>query len=143
MRVRAAQMSDAEALYELVCLSQRDAAPARGVFEASFECALADRAHVVAVAVAGDALIGFADLCAVRPLCAAAPVGHVAQLYVREECRGKNAGTALLIFLSQRAKALGCGALTLTASPVNVRVEPFLERNGFVRSMRWYIHPLR
>ena len=65
-----------------------------------------------------------------------------AQLYVREECRGKNAGTALLIFLSQRAKALGCGMLTLTASPVNLRVEPFLERNGFVRAMRWYTHPL-
>lgn len=142
MRVRAAQSSDADALYELVCLSLKDAAPARGVFAASLERALADGTRVVAVACAGDALVGFADLYTVRPLCAAAPEGHVAQLYVREECRGKNAGTALLIFLSQRAKALGCGMLTLTASPVNLRVEPFLERNGFVRAMRWYTHPL-
>ena len=142
MRVRAAEPADGQALYELVRLCTRDAAPEAAVFEASLESALADGGHAVAVAEEGGALIGFADLYVSRPLCSAAPEGHVAQLYVREEHRGRNAGTALLIFLSRRARALGCGALTLTASPVNLRVEPFLERNGFVRSMRWYVHPL-
>ena len=143
MRVRAACAADAAALYELVCLSTRDAAPDAEAFGSSLSLALADETHVVAVAEEGGALIGFADLYTARPLRSAAPEGHVAQLYVREECRGKNAGTALLIYLSRRARALGCGALTLTANPVNLRVEPFLERNGFVRALRWYVHPLR
>lgn len=142
MRVRCAEASDAPALYDLVCRCASAAPPAPEAFAASFSGALADASHVVAVAEDGGALTGFADLYVAHPLCAAAPEGHVAQLYVQPERRGQNTGTALLIFLSQRAKALGCGALTLTASPVNLRVEPFLERNGFVRSMRWYTHPL-
>ena len=142
MRVRRAEAADAPALYELARLSAHGAQPDAETFAASFSRALEDSGRIVAVAESGGETIGFADLYVARPLCAAAPEGHVAQLYVREEFRGRNVGTALLIYLSQRAKALGCGALTLTASPVNLRVEPFLERNGFVRSMRWYTHPL-
>ena len=112
----------------------------RGSLEAMFQ----DRRHAVAVAEAGDEVVGLLAL-AVRPsLSLGGWVGILESLVVRPESRGRGVGEALLQF----AKGLAAerGVIRLEAQVEGIHAaegEPFLLGLGFeygdARAFRWSV----
>ena len=59
--------------------------------------------------------------------------GWIYHLAVSEERQGKGLGTALLVEVEARLRAIGCVKVNLLVSAENMRVIPFYERVGYGR----------
>ncbi|MEI3014912.1 MAG: GNAT family N-acetyltransferase [Ruthenibacterium lactatiformans] len=56
----------------------------------------------------GPEAVGFADTEVRFPFSECASVGAIHQFYVREDARGRNVGSAMLVSLTTQFKAAGC-----------------------------------
>lgn len=131
--VRSIQPQDRDALYELVCQANEQP-PDKQLFSTLFEGGLHSTTHKIALITKDDALIGWGELEVGYTLSSGGLVGTMTELYIAPPFRGKGAGSALLIYLANAAKKMGCRQLLANCSKVNVRSRSFLERNGFVLS---------
>ena len=141
MFVRRATMQEADGLYALACGAARRELP-RNVFDALLTDALRRSSRRILTASENGEVMGYVDA-ELRPsLTQCAMVGVVCDLFVKEGCRGRGVGTALMINLATQLKRLGCVCLTADCSRVNVRSQEFLEKRGFARAQYHFVREL-
>jgi glucosamine-phosphate N-acetyltransferase len=100
----------------------------------------ADQEYLVAE---GDGrVVGFASLCLLNSLWQAGNLGHIMELVVDEESRGRGIGTQLLEALIARAKERGCARIELDSAFHRAEAHRFYESRGFVRRAYWFSKPI-
>lgn len=138
MILRAFAPADAQALYELACLSAGDVLP-REAFAQTLTALAEQPDRRLSLAFEGGRAVGFADVELVLSLSRCARVGVIHELYVREDARGAGVGSAMLVSLTTQLRGAGCAAVQASCARVNVRSQEFLERRGFVRARHGFV----
>ena len=133
MILRNVSAKDAQALYALACASAGCELP-RQAFGEALTDALHQPGRRIALAYEGAEAVGFVDIEVRRPLGECAPVGVIHEFYVREDVRGANIGSAMLLSVTTQCKALGCARVQASCARVNLKSQEFLERRGFVKT---------
>ena len=72
-----------------------------------------------------------------------APVGVIHEFYVREDARGRNVGSAMLVSLTTQFKAAGCVSVQASCARVNLKSQEFLEKRGFVKHATPFSRPFQ
>ncbi len=98
--------------------------------------------HIV-LAFEGPEAVGFADTEVRFPFSECAPVGVIHEFYVREDARGRNVGSAMLVSLTTQFKAAGCVSVQASCARVNLKSQEFLEKRGFVKTRHAFSRPLQ
>ncbi len=95
------------------------------------------------LAFEGPEAVGFADTEVRFPFSECAPVGVIHEFYVREDARGRNVGSAMLVSLTTQFKAAGCVSVQASCARVNLKSQEFLEKRGFVKTRHAFSRPLQ
>ena len=96
--------------------------------------ALEQTGRRIVLAFEGPEAVGFADTEVRFPFSECAPVGVIHEFYVREDARGRNVGSAMLVSLTTQFKAAGCVSVQASCARVNLKSQEFLEKRGFVKT---------
>lgn len=80
----------------------------REAFAQALAQALEQTGRRIVLAFEGPEAVGFADTEVRFPFSECAPVGVIHEFYVREDARGRNVGSAMLVSLTTQFKAAGC-----------------------------------
>ena len=97
----------------------------------------------IVLAFEGPEAVGFADTEVRFPFSECAPVGVIHEFYVREDARGRNVGSAMLVSLTTQFKAAGCVSVQASCARVNLKSQEFLEKRGFVKTRHAFSRPLQ
>ncbi|WP_027943250.1 GNAT family N-acetyltransferase [Amycolatopsis taiwanensis] len=130
MRIRYAQLADADAVFGLLGQLAMSYRPQRSAFDQSFELLLSamtyDSADLL-VAEDGGTVIGYALTRRFPVLYANGPVSELHELVVDEAHRGRGAGRRLVEAVIARARTAGAVELTVPTR----RAHDFYRRFGF------------
>jgi ribosomal protein S18 acetylase RimI-like enzyme len=129
--LRAAQLSDEAALYA-ACFSNRPPDWFAAFFASSLNLAAQGRSYAV-VAVAGQQLLGFGQLCKWQQS------AEIADLVVNEAYRGQGIGTAIILHLMAQAAAWRYSQVEIGVAEGNPRAHALYLRLGFQQIRRLYI----
>ena len=77
------------------------------------------------------------------PFSECASVGVIHEFYVREDARGHNVGSAMLVSLTTQFKAAGCVSVQASCARVNLKSQEFLEKRGFVKTRHAFSRSLQ
>ena len=135
MILRSLSAPDAEKFYTLMCTAAGRELP-REAFAQALAQALEQTGRRIVLAFEGPEAVGFADTEVRFPFSECAPVGVIHEFYVREDARGRNVGSAMLVSLTTQFKAAGCVS-------VNLKSQEFLEKRGFVKTRHAFSRPLQ
>jgi ribosomal protein S18 acetylase RimI-like enzyme len=132
--LRAAEVADAEALLEMmrdlyeVLGTPFDPARSRPTLLALLRDPALGRAWLVHE---GAAVVGYAVLTFAYSLEFHGRVGVLDELYVKEGCRGRGVGSAVLRLLEAACPALGVRALALEVARADARAQAVYRKAGF------------
>ena len=133
MILRSLSAPDAEKFYTLMCTAAGRELP-REAFAQALAQALEQTGRRIVLAFEGPEAVGFADTEVRFPFSECAPVGVIHEFYVREDARGRNVGSAMLVSLTTQFKAAGCVSVQASCARVNLKSQEFLEKRGFVKT---------
>jgi len=91
----------------------------------------------------GGTPLGFIHLCGETDYYTRAETGHIADIVVAPEARGRGVGEALLVAAEQWARARGYSLLTLNVFVENTRARALYERTGYGAETVRYVKELR
>ena len=97
-----------------------------------FELAITSNLQIFICASSVDKIIGFGSLTIINSLWQAGYLGHVDELVVDAEYRGRGIGTQLLEHLVDLAKKHDCRRIELDSAFHRRDAHRFYEQNGFV-----------
>jgi GNAT superfamily N-acetyltransferase len=104
-------------------------------YRRAFELVDADPAHLLLVAVAGDALVGTLQLSFLPGLARRGALrAHMEAVRVAAGVRGAGLGAAMIGWAIGEARRRGCALVQLTTDKTRVDAHRFYERLGFVAS---------
>ena len=86
------------------------------------------------VARDGERVLGMVSILRTVSTAEGGPAGHLEDLVVRPECRGRGIGSRLLAYAIGRSRAAGLRRLILLTDGDNAGAQRLYERAGFVRS---------
>ena len=132
VRIRAAEITDRQAVYALLCALENRALP-EAAFAETYARNLNEPLIRYLVAEEGGAVRGFVSLHMDRQLHHAALVGEIQELIVAEAWRSRGVGGALLRAAQREARATGCAHLQLSSGFARTRAHAFYERNGWAK----------
>lgn len=142
MILRSLSAPDAEKFYTLMCTAAGRELP-REAFAQALAQALEQTGRRIVLAFEGPEAVGFADTEVRFPFSECAPVGVIHEFYVREDARGRNVGSAMLVSLTTQFKAAGCVSVQTSCARVNLKSQEFLEKRGFVETRHAFSRPLQ
>ena len=128
--------------YTLMCTAAGRELP-REAFAQALAQALEQTGRRIVLAFEGPEAVGFADTEVRFPFSECAPVGVIHEFYVREDARGRNVGSAMLVSLTTQFKAAGCVSVQASCARVNLKSQEFLEKRGFVKTRHAFSRPLQ
>jgi GNAT superfamily N-acetyltransferase len=104
-------------------------------YRAAFRLIDADPAHLLAVAVDGDELVGTVQLTVIPGLARAGALrGQLEAVRVRSSHRNRGLGAEMIAWAADEARARGCAIVQLTTDKRRTDAHRFYERLGFVAS---------
>lgn len=83
------------------------------------------------VAVEAGLIVGFASLSIKNSLWEAGPLANIDELVVDEAARGQGVGSALIDYLADTARKLGCSRIELDSAFHRTDAHAFYEKKGF------------
>jgi GNAT superfamily N-acetyltransferase len=104
---------------------------------------LSDGATVLVAEDANGTLLGFVHLCGETDYYTRAACGHIADIVVASEARGRGVGEALIAAGEQWVRARGYSMLTLNVFIENGRARALYERTGFGAETVRYVKRVR
>lgn len=145
MRVRYAQLTDAEAVFALLRQFATSYQPRRSAFDQNFELLLSamtyDETDLFVAEAPEDAgaVVGYALAHRFPVLYANGPVSELCELVVDEPHRGRGAGRALVEAVIARARTAGAVELTVPTR----RAQDYYRKFGFQETATLLRLPLR
>ena len=104
---------------------------------------LSDSATVLVAEDSGGQPLGFVHVCGEPDYYTRAEAGHIADIIVAPEARGRGVGETLIAAAEQWARARGYTLLTLNVFVENTRARALYERTGFGAETVRYVKALR
>jgi ribosomal protein S18 acetylase RimI-like enzyme len=130
-QIRPCREEDFEHIFELLRQLWPDRPLAADSLRVVYERALASDWQAYVCATAGEMVVGFASLSVKNNLWQEGFLGHVDELVVDEEYRGRGVGTQLLGHLIALAKQRGCRRIELDSALNRQAAHRFYQRQGF------------
>jgi RimJ/RimL family protein N-acetyltransferase len=140
--VRPCRAEDFDAVLALLRQLWPDAALDATALRAVYDRALLSDAQAYLCAVSGARVIGFGSLTVKNNLWQAGPLGHIDELVVDTEWRGRGIGTRLLEELAVLARRKGCRRVELDSALHREAAHRLYERHGFEKRGYLFSKPL-
>lgn len=128
MILRSLSAPDAEKFYTLMCTAAGRELP-REAFAQALAQALEQTGRRIVLAFEGPEAVGFADTEVRFPFSECAPVGVIHEFYVREDARGRNVGSAMLVSLTTQSRPQRV-SVQASCARVNLKSQEFLEKRA-------------
>ncbi|TQN42591.1 ribosomal protein S18 acetylase RimI-like enzyme [Blastococcus colisei] len=140
LHLRPAAVTDLPALVALLAddplgIGRQDAGGDLGPYRRAFELVDGDPAHLLLVAVDGDAVLGTMQLSFIPGLSRRGALrAQIEAVRVAAGARGRGLGAAMIGWAIDESRRRGCALVQLTTDKARIDAQRFYERLGFVAS---------
>jgi predicted N-acetyltransferase YhbS len=134
VRIRAAEVGDAEAVFGMLTRFAMSYTPERAAFDRSFPALIGEKRALLHVAVEGGELVGYVMAAAFDALFANGPVVQIEELFVEGAERGRGIGGELVEAATEWARSIGAREVTVPTR----RAGPYYERLGFEETAAYF-----